>query len=161
VAGYELTLSRIAIDAGADLVVGHHAHILRGVEVYRGRPIFHGLGNFVTVTRALDLDNAHPQRREWARKRRELFGFTPDPGYPNYPFHPEAKNAIIAAYRIAPDGRRSFGFLPCWILPSGQPELVHQQDDRGAAVAQYVANISRDAGFETEFAWDGDWVVVS
>lgn len=38
---------RAAIEAGADLVVGHGPHILRGMEVYRGRPIFYSLGNFI------------------------------------------------------------------------------------------------------------------
>lgn len=37
---------RLAIDAGADLVVGHHPHVLQGVEVYRGVPIVYSLGNF-------------------------------------------------------------------------------------------------------------------
>ena len=52
-ADYERPLARAAIDAGADIVVGHHAHILRGIEFYRGKPIFHGLGNGCVVTRAL------------------------------------------------------------------------------------------------------------
>ena len=53
VPAYERELARTAIDCGADIVVGHHAHILRGIEVYRGKPVFHGLGNFVAVTHAL------------------------------------------------------------------------------------------------------------
>jgi poly-gamma-glutamate synthesis protein (capsule biosynthesis protein) len=40
-------LARAAIDAGADQVVGHGPHRLRGVEIYKGKPIFYGLGNFV------------------------------------------------------------------------------------------------------------------
>ena len=36
-----------AIDAGADLVLGHHPHVLQGLEVYRGKPIVYSLGNFV------------------------------------------------------------------------------------------------------------------
>jgi poly-gamma-glutamate synthesis protein (capsule biosynthesis protein) len=35
------------IDAGADVIFGHHAHRLQPMEVYRGKPIFYGLGNFV------------------------------------------------------------------------------------------------------------------
>ncbi|MDP2856365.1 MAG: CapA family protein, partial [Bacillota bacterium] len=35
------------IDAGADVVVGHGPHVLRGIEVYHGRPIFYSLGNFI------------------------------------------------------------------------------------------------------------------
>jgi poly-gamma-glutamate synthesis protein (capsule biosynthesis protein) len=40
-------LGRVAIDAGADLVLGHHPHVLQGVEVYGGRRIVYSLGNFV------------------------------------------------------------------------------------------------------------------
>jgi poly-gamma-glutamate capsule biosynthesis protein CapA/YwtB (metallophosphatase superfamily) len=40
-------LGRAAIDAGADLVLGHHPHVLQGIERYRGRPIVYSLGNFV------------------------------------------------------------------------------------------------------------------
>ena len=43
----QMDLSRAAIDAGADLVIGHHAHILQGIEFYRGGVIVYGLGNFV------------------------------------------------------------------------------------------------------------------
>ncbi|MFD0473541.1 CoA transferase [Nonomuraea thailandensis] len=50
---YEKPVARAAIDAGAHAVFAHHAHIMRGIEMYRGRPIYHGLGNFVTVTHAL------------------------------------------------------------------------------------------------------------
>lgn len=37
---------RFFIDAGADAVVNHHQHCVSGYEIYKGRPIFYGLGNF-------------------------------------------------------------------------------------------------------------------
>ncbi|HJS47671.1 MAG TPA: CapA family protein, partial [Gemmatimonadales bacterium] len=40
--------ARVAIEAGADAVVGHGPHVLRGVEFHRGRPIAYSLGNFLT-----------------------------------------------------------------------------------------------------------------
>lgn len=40
-------LARAAVDAGADVVVGHHPHILQGAEIYAGAPILYSLGNFV------------------------------------------------------------------------------------------------------------------
>lgn len=61
-----LTLSQqavahAAIDAGSDFVIGHHPHILQGVEVYRDRPIFYALGNFV-------LDHDHPMFKPTVRE---------------------------------------------------------------------------------------------
>ena len=39
--------SRLAVDSGADLVLGHHSHTPQGIELYRGRPIVYSLGNFL------------------------------------------------------------------------------------------------------------------
>ncbi len=39
--------ARACIDAGADLFVGTGPHVLRGIELYKGRPIFYSLGNFI------------------------------------------------------------------------------------------------------------------
>ncbi len=92
---YERPVAQVAIERGADAVISHHAHIARGIEFHGGRPIFHGLGNGCVVTRALSPAQDHPARAEWARKRRELFGFEPEEGYDLAPFHPEAKLAFL------------------------------------------------------------------
>lgn len=42
----QTTLGRMAIDEGADLVCGHHPHVLQGIEVYKGKNIVYSLGNF-------------------------------------------------------------------------------------------------------------------
>ncbi len=43
---YQKALAHATIDAGADLVIGHHPHVLQGVEVYKGKVIAYSLGNF-------------------------------------------------------------------------------------------------------------------
>jgi poly-gamma-glutamate synthesis protein (capsule biosynthesis protein) len=44
---YQRELGRLSIDWGADLVLGHHPHVLQELELYRGRLIAYSLGNFV------------------------------------------------------------------------------------------------------------------
>ena len=44
---YQRALAKRYIDAGADLVIGRHPHVLQGIEYYKGKPIFYSLGNFV------------------------------------------------------------------------------------------------------------------
>lgn len=44
---YQRALAKRYIDAGADLVIGSHPHVLQGIEYYKGKPIFYSLGNFV------------------------------------------------------------------------------------------------------------------
>ncbi|MBI5706337.1 MAG: CapA family protein [Armatimonadetes bacterium] len=45
---FQVALGRAFVDAGADLVVGHHPHVLQGAEIYKGKPILYSLGNLVS-----------------------------------------------------------------------------------------------------------------
>jgi poly-gamma-glutamate synthesis protein (capsule biosynthesis protein) len=158
---YERELARTAIDCGADIIVGHHAHILRGIELYRGKPVFHGLGNFVAVTHALTPGTGDADElAAWSARRRELFGFEPDPKMPFYPFHPESRNTMIADCRIRADGAIESGFVPCWIDDRGRPVPVGPSSG-GEPVAAYVERISAGAGFSSSFAWDAERVLVT
>ena len=47
--------SRSCIDAGADAVIGHGPHELRGIEIYKEKPIFYSLGNFLFETETVSL----------------------------------------------------------------------------------------------------------
>lgn len=47
-------LARQIIDAGADVYMGHGPHQLRGIEIYKGKPIFYSLGNFAMMNNSLD-----------------------------------------------------------------------------------------------------------
>jgi poly-gamma-glutamate capsule biosynthesis protein CapA/YwtB (metallophosphatase superfamily) len=59
------SLGRATIDAGADLVIGHHPHVLQGIESYRGRHILYSLGNFVfgANSQPADMDSMIVQER--------------------------------------------------------------------------------------------------
>jgi poly-gamma-glutamate synthesis protein (capsule biosynthesis protein) len=46
IADYQVAMARACIDAGADMVLGHHAHVPKAIEVYKGKAIFYSLSNF-------------------------------------------------------------------------------------------------------------------
>lgn len=46
-ADFIVEFAHACIDAGADMVIGHGPHLLRGLEIYNGRPVFYSLGNFI------------------------------------------------------------------------------------------------------------------
>lgn len=57
---YQRRFAHMAVDAGAHLIIGHHPHVLQGVEIYRGAFIAYSLGNYVfgsysTVSQGLML----------------------------------------------------------------------------------------------------------
>lgn len=143
-APYERPAAQAAIDAGADIVIGHHPHIARGIEIYHGKPIFHGLGNGCVVTHALSPGQDNAARAAWVERRKALFGFEPDPAYTLAPFHPEAVNALIGKVVWRADGTLETAFLPVFIEAPGRPVLA--TGERAQAVTRYIADIMRRAG---------------
>jgi hypothetical protein len=158
---YETPLSHAAIDAGADAVIGHHAHILRGIEVYHGKPIYHNLGNFICVTHALTPsgDNNSPERLEWIKSRKKLFGFSPDPDMPFYPFNPESRNTMVARMTLTKEGISEFGFVPCRIDGRGAPVPL-TEEDKARPVIEYIEGLQKEEELECSFEWAGGWVRV-
>jgi poly-gamma-glutamate synthesis protein (capsule biosynthesis protein) len=53
-ADFLVTFARAMVDAGADMFVGHGPHVLRGVEIYKGKPILYSLGDFIFQNETLD-----------------------------------------------------------------------------------------------------------
>lgn len=141
---YERPLAQAAIDFGADAVIGHHAHIAKGIEFHRGRPIFHGLGNGCVVTRALSPGQDHPARAAWAERRKALFGFEPEPGYDLAPFHPEAKLAMLGRLSLRSDGPPLAAIVPVYVEPPGRPVLA--SGERAARVRVYLEHITTAGG---------------
>ena len=155
IADYEKEVSYAAIDAGADLIVGHHAHILRGIEFYKSKPIFHGLCNFVVFAPILAANSNDP----WAKRRREVFGFEPDPDYPTYPFHPEAIYTMIAQCTIEDGKITETSFVPLIVDKESKP-IVMKRDEEGQRVFDYVEKITRGANLNANYEWADDRIIV-
>lgn len=158
IADYEKEVCYAAIDAGADVIFSHHAHILKGIEVYKGKTIYHGLCNMVTYV-PVEAFATKKMPASWAKKRKEYFGFEPDPNYPTYPFHPEAIYTMIAKCDIKDGEIISTGFYPCIVNKKGIPEVVGN-DERGQLVFDYVKKITEEAELNARFSWDGESIKI-
>jgi hypothetical protein len=114
--------ARAVIDAGADAVVGHGPHVLRGIEYYRGRPIAYSLGNFLTyrgfnlagplgLTGVLRLE-AGPDGR-WDRVR-----FAPMSQLPGKGPAPDSSGAVLELIRTL--SREDFGETAALVREDGE-----------------------------------------
>ena len=146
---YEFVLARSAIDFGADVVVGHHHHFLRGIEIYRGRPIFYGLGHFVFDLPGLGnaLDAAELSR---LRARGE-YAIYPREGYPLSPFHPDARMTMVAICNFRGRDIQAAGFFPCLINQDNHAVPLQMKGDQARRLASYVESIGNDAGLTTRY----------
>ena len=137
VASYERLLAHAAIDNGADTVMASHAHLLRGVEIYKQKAIYHGLNNFVMWVPHLSpafkgkiFDTENSRNEEWIKARTKRFGFVPDPEYPTYPFHPESVYCMTAKLVIEDKKIVSNRLIPMKVEKTGIP-YVHGRTETG------------------------------
>jgi len=138
-AGYEISVAQAAIDAGVDVVLAHHHHLLRGIELYRGRPIFHGLGHFVfDLPNIGDMDIGTNSMLDEIKRRSGDYAIFERPGYPSLPFHPDARFTGIGRCILTAGGVSDPGIVPCYINPDGQPELLDLGSARGREAIEYL-----------------------
>ena len=154
---YCLDLGRAAIDAGADLVLGTHPHILKGVEMYRGKAIFYSTCNFAA-------EIGPSQRRipgnQFIDSLLERYGCKPDPECPTYLCPSEARATLIVKAVISEGRIQKLSCIPCYVNKYAEPEIVGHSDERGLRVFDYLVDISRSENLPVHFAWEGDEVLV-
>ena len=147
---YDQQVSYAAIDAGADLILGHHAHILKGIEEYKGKIIFHGLGHFIFDIATLPQEFRSPLG---VSPGAPLFAQRFNPG-----IDPLSRWTIIAKCTVD-DGKISqVGYLPCWINEERQTEVL-KHDQRGQQMFEFMDRITKGANLNIRYDWKGDEVV--
>lgn len=160
VAHYEKQVGRLAIDWGADVIVGNHQHIVKGIEVYKGKPIFHGVNEFVhdrTFSRRI-ASGAVPREPgllyNWQRHGRHTF--QPDGDIRS----PEARKNLIVKAVIENKELVRTSYYPCLIdredaahpLKAGTPEFEEH--------LQYMRQISQMENLRVTLKPEEDEVLV-
>ena len=151
-ADYQRTVAKAIVDAGGDIILGHHPHIPKGVEVIDGRVCFYSLSHFLWSQRR--LGDHVPGHLGGIRH-----GVQHDPAYPLLPMGPDAMKSMIGRAVITPRGIERVSFLPVRIDTDLRPEVLHSGDERFSAAVQHIEWCSE--GLAHSFRCDGDEVVVS
>ena len=157
IADYQREVARAAVAAGADAVIGHHAHILKGVEVIGGVPVFHSLGNFAVDLR---MDPAHAASKSF----REIQALADDwePDFDSlYNFPPASRLSLVARFDVAAGRIAEASFLPVFIDRDAVPRIVAPDDPRFGEVVDYMTAITGEAGLNAAYRVAGDRVVVT
>ncbi|MCC7486298.1 MAG: CapA family protein [Burkholderiales bacterium] len=151
IADYQVTVADAAFSAGADLILGHHAHAPKAIGVHQGRACFYSLSNFIMSSTAKSPEKA----AEFERR----YGVKLDPDYPHLPYGSDAKRSLIAKAVIGRDGVRRVSFLPVLIDKRLRPEVLRGGDPRFEDAVRFMEWVSKD--FDHRFHVEGDEVVVT
>jgi poly-gamma-glutamate capsule biosynthesis protein CapA/YwtB (metallophosphatase superfamily) len=156
IADYQVAVAHAAVDAGADLVVGHAPHVPKAIEVYKGKAIFYSLGVF-----AMTKPFAAPSWTDepaWAhgavRNHTDL-----DPEYPLMPYGKACTLGLLAKAQVSKDGVLRVSFLPMTFDKRYRPEVLRRSDPRFGEIVSYMEWASED--MPHRFTIEGDEVIVS
>lgn len=155
---YEWEVGHAAIDAGADLILGHHAQILKGIEVYKGRVIFHSVARFAAGSEPQPAGKGYWESQRPPHTSQKLDKFLQWAWKEWLP--QDEKKTIIAKCLISRGGIERVSFLPCMINQARQPEPLAHNDKRSDEVYHYVERACREVELDTRFSREGDEVVV-
>ena len=153
-ADYQFTLGRRAIDAGADLILGTHAHLIKGIEVYKGKAIFFSLGNFAQETPHHLKPPAGAFSSLWGPK----YGHSKHEPGARYNKQPDKRYTMMVKCVIRDKTVAKVSFVPGWINELAEPRLLAHGEREFQEVVDYMNGWCKELG--THLGVEGDEVVV-
>ena len=157
-AEYQKNLCYSAIDSGADIIIGHHPHVLKAIEVYKGKVIFYSLGNFAFEA---PVGGNKEIAKMVAQHMFELYGLRADPKDPLRSFFPaDSRKTLIAKIKIKNKKIDRVSFFPCQCNKKNQSRVLQTGNKDFDKVVQYVRQITREAGINTRFKTAGNEVLI-
>jgi len=150
---YQPPVAHAAIDAGADLILGHHAHSIKAIEVYKGKVCFYSIGNFMTTGSPKNETEHLHWNLIWLQTDPEC---GPPNGMYNFPSH--CRKTMLAKAVVSKRGIEKVSFLPAFINHRDQPYVVAPDDPKFQEILDFTEWVS--AQHPHKFQIEGNEVVV-
>lgn len=149
-ADYQRYYAHFAIDNGADLILGHHAHILKPVEVYHGKVIFYSLGNFAMeeVTDMLRDQKATGQDMKTSKNHLEMTAISEGFQTTKRCFPMDCYMTMIVKWVVKEKKIQKVSFLPAYLPEDGAPYAVEKDDPMFDQIVDYMKRITRAQGLD-------------
>lgn len=154
VADYQREVAEAAICAGADAILGHHPHLLKGVDFIAGKPVFYSLGNFA-IEQPAAFDERIAEHDSFKHLQTLSKGWQPAA---KYQAPPETRHTVIAWLDFAA-GSPEVVLQPVRIDDDSVPRLLSPGQAEFADWLDYLAAITAEAGLNAAYAVRGDGLV--
>lgn len=142
---YQLEAGGRMIDAGADIILGHHTHRLNPIAKYKDKFIFFGLGNFA-------FQSGKDPNDPYLLITKQLYDTSPL-GKTAHQTN-EHKNSILVKCEISDKKLQRISFKPCLSNEKAEPRIVSPRDSPGAEIVDYLMNSSKEFGVSLKIEED-------
>lgn len=159
IADYQRYVARFAIDAGADIIIGHHEHILKPIEVYKGKVIIYGMANFGLEGPEGFFEGKGDLRD--AKSHQDIAALNPDMKKKRRTMPEDSYKSMAVKCVIEDKKIRRVSFLPVQLnLDNNIPRFVKHDEPEFRQIVDYMTAITVDQKIEPRFTVDGDEVVI-
>lgn len=158
-AQYQRYAAHFAIDAGADLILGHHTHILKPIEVYHGKAIIYSMANFALEEPGRFFEGKGELTD--SKSHQDIAALNPDMKKSKRQMPVDSYKTFYIKCLIQDKKIQKVSFVPVQLDKDAVPHVLSLDDPRFNEITEYVRAITVDQGLHTNFvSEDGEVRIV-
>lgn len=135
---YQPDVAYAAIDAGSDIVIGTHSHCLQPIDIYKQRPIFYSLSNFI-------FDQPEKDVNKNIKKYLKVYNLSHKSGAKNYPHPRHCRDTMMLKIYLSKE-KIICKIIPSFIGEDGTPRIVNRNSADGKRIFNLIQNLSNEYG---------------
>lgn len=152
-AQYQRYAAHFAIDAGADLILGHHTHILKPMEVYKGRAIVYSMANFALEEPGRFFEGNGELTQ--SKSHQDIAALNPDMKKSKRQMPVDSYKTLYVKCVIDEKRIKRVSFVPVQLDEEAVPHTLTPDDPRFGEIVDYMRKITADQGLDTRYTADG------
>jgi len=158
IADYQRYYAHFAIDNGVDLVLGHHAHILKPIELYKGKAIFYSLGNFAMEEVTDMLRDVATKKQDVLKSKTHTEMTAISDGFKSTKrsFPMDSYMTMIAKWTVSDKKITDVSFIPAYLPEDGAPYAVEPGDSMFQKIVDYMSLITKEENLYTDYGKRSD-----
>ena len=158
IADYQRYYAHFAIDNGVDLVLGHHAHILKPIELYKGKAIFYSLGNFAMEEVTDMLRDVATKKQDVLKSKTHTEMTAISDGFKSTKrsFPMDSYMTMIAKWTVSDKKITDVSFIPAYLPEDGAPYAVEPGDSMFQKIVDYMSLITKEENLNTDYGKRSD-----
>lgn len=152
-AQYQRYAAHFAIDAGADLILGHHTHILKPMEVYKGKAIIYSMANFALEEPGRFFEGKGDLTE--SKSHQDIAALNPDMKKSKRQMPADSYKTLYVKCVIDEKRIKRVSFVPVQLDAEAVPHTLTPDDPRFGEIVDYMRQITADQKLDTRYAVDG------
>lgn len=156
-AQYQRYAAHFAIDAGADLILGHHTHILKPVEIYHSKAIVYSMANFALEEPGRFFEGKGALTE--SKSHQDIAALNPDMKKSKRQMPVDSYKTLCVKCKIEDKRIRAVSFIPVQLDERAVPHALTPENPQFQEIVDYMRSITADQGLKTVYTIDGGEVL--